>query len=469
MGCGATSQRYAADDEIPASLAAQEAPRAQSTLQDAIPTTVETAGYRQQSSRAPAEVRRVVSASSAAPPAAIPSSASQVKLPSGVRVLALEDFEQLDMLDETPMSSVFRLRHKRTGAVVAGKRIRKGCDTHRSGDYLNEVSMLQKLCRAPNVVSLHGVCDQGLEFWTVMELCPGGRLEPWLQKFPNSARNVARQLLEAIGHLHGRLICHLDLKPDNVLLSGTGDVRVCDFVTACQLQAAGQQLMGNCGTDNYRAPEVASGGAYSGLKADVFSLGRTCKAIEKADPTWQQMTRAARHMTDQDPQNRPAVSGVQAALFAEPDGSRGRMVVDWDSLESVSCQEALSNSSAALKASPFPSSTMAAATAAAVAARPPPMLQRQNQASQNPRVQPQQHEGGDGARRRTLGAPLQPKQAIGGKAAGKAGRAAKKCNSSLCQRLGQCLCNDQVPLELAMARPQDRVGAQKGLRRCNTP
>ena len=44
---------------------------------------------------------------------------------------------------------------RRTGLTLAGKRIRKGCEVHQSGDYLNEVKMLQ-LCKSPYIVTLHG-------------------------------------------------------------------------------------------------------------------------------------------------------------------------------------------------------------------------------------------------------------------------------------------------------------------------
>lgn len=50
-------------------------------------------------------------------------------------------------------------RDRRTGLTLAGKRIRKGCEVHRSGDYLNEVKMLQ-LCKSPYVVTLHGCSAQ---------------------------------------------------------------------------------------------------------------------------------------------------------------------------------------------------------------------------------------------------------------------------------------------------------------------
>ncbi|CAK9094471.1 unnamed protein product [Durusdinium trenchii] len=94
------------------------------------------------------------------------------------------------------MSAVFRLRHRRTGLTVAGKRIQKGCEVHRSG-----------------------VCDTDTDFWTVLELCAGGRLAVFLEKFPRKADPVALQL--------------------------------------CQ---ARQLMMGKCGTPHFRAPEVEGGG-----------------------------------------------------------------------------------------------------------------------------------------------------------------------------------------------------------------
>ena len=60
--------------------------------------------------------------------------------------MELNDFEQLDELDATPMSTVFRLRHRRSGLSVAGKRIRKGCEVHHSGDYLNATWQRLDVC-----------------------------------------------------------------------------------------------------------------------------------------------------------------------------------------------------------------------------------------------------------------------------------------------------------------------------------
>eukprot|EP00931_Biecheleriopsis_adriatica_P089073 TRINITY_DN63261_c0_g1_i1.p1 TRINITY_DN63261_c0_g1~~TRINITY_DN63261_c0_g1_i1.p1 ORF type:complete len:467 (-),score=79.48 TRINITY_DN63261_c0_g1_i1:131-1531(-) len=466
MGCGAASQRYASEEkeelrggQIGSPDAEESRASGASGRRVSRDATSQGAGYRQskQPRKSDVQGQRVISVSSGKPPSAPPPPVQETheEILPGVRRLQFSDFEQLGMLDETPMSSVFRLRHRRSGVTLAGKRIRKGCGVHQSGDYMNEVMMLQKLSKAPYIVSLHGVCDNGADFWTIMELCSGGRLESWLDQFPKSARNIVQQLLEAVCHLHSKLICHLDIKPDNVLLSGTGEVRLCDFVTSCQLQQAGQQLSGNCGTDMYRAPEVAHGTAYCGLKADVYSLGRTFKVVEeRMMPRWQELTNATYHMTLREPHQRPPVLETHAALFGRQ-GAAPRPLepqqVNWDSLESVSCQEAAANSSPLLHAQgmqPGGRATVSAAMAAAAAAatRPPPMASRQGIKGPSAKAQHQERQG------------YAPRVAP-----------VASCKSSLCQRLGSCICQDRVPVGVSMTLPQDRAGAKRGLRRSNTP
>ncbi|CAL1162652.1 unnamed protein product [Cladocopium goreaui] len=323
----------------------------------------------------------------------------------GLRILQLDDFDLLDLLDETPMSAVFRLRHRRTGLTLAGKRIRKGCEVHQSGDYLNEVKMLQ-LCKSPYIVTLHGVCDSGTDFWTVLELCSGGRMEPWLRRFPNTARTVVLQLIEAVKYLHSKLVCHLDLKPDNVLLSGTGDIRLCDFVTSVQLSDAQQQMMGKCGTPQFRAPEVECGGAYNGLKADVFSLGRTLQVAQET-PTkqaWPELVELIPHMLQLEPLQRPGVMEIHSFLTG---GSQSVLKIDWSALGSVRCDEA----------------------------------------------QPRK-------------APVRMGPRGGRNATQQSSAPSKACGSNYCQRLGACICHDRVPTCATIMSPQER---RAQLRRCNTP
>ncbi|OLP89570.1 Sperm motility kinase 2B [Symbiodinium microadriaticum] len=346
------------------------------------------------------------------PPIASPQRYKETAVLPCARRLDLTEFEMLDLIDETPMSAVYRLRHRRTGITVAGKRIQKGCDVHRSGDYLNEVQMLHSLAKSPYIVSLHGIFDSEREFWTVMELCAGGRLSDWLGRYANTAKTIVQQLLEAVCHLHAQLVCHLDIKPDNVLLSGSGEVRLCDFVTACQLQQADQQLSGKCGTVGFRAPEVESGGAYSGLKADVYSLGRTLQIQELGAVRigWPELEEILPYMTKHESLDRPEMKMIQEHLTT---GSQGRQQLDWSSLESISYQQVLAESSLEPRVM--------------VGKAAPP---KERDSVQRPRA--------------------------AGLRAAEAGPAMKACHSSYCRRLGTCICNDRVPATSASMKPQDR-------------
>lgn len=484
MGCGAGSQRYshAEEDTRPAPL-----PRTQQQASSAAGAAVQGASSQQRSEQSRSQRSEP---SRLPPPPPIPSAGARTaKVPAGVPTLDLADFERLEVLDETPMSVVFRFRNRRSGTVVAGKRIRKGCKIHASGDHLNEVRMLQRLSKVSGVVALHGICDDsGPDFWTVLELCSGGRLEAWLDKFPDTAHRVARELLEVVQHLHSLNICHLDIKPDNVLLTNSGNVRLIDFVTACELQAAGQQLVGNCGTEGFKAPEILSGRGYSGILADVFSLGRTLQVIAHADPAWRELAKVSTQMTVEDPQRRPQLAFVHTSLFGGRDvgGSDDGPALDFASLDTVSSREASQDA----RRGPSSVAPPGAMNRSRSLAQPPELRSRWSSAKEvDPRpAKPNGPIGANNTRERPNNQPF-----IGGKVVAsveivrktpvpsqmqsslsKAPRKAPvtnpaiACGSALCARLGSCLCNDNPSAALAQTRPEDRPGARKGLRRSNS-
>lgn len=141
----------------------------------------------------------------------------------------------------------------------------------------------------------------------ITEFADGGDLKRALQHAPESipeaaAAHVARRCLIGLLHCHdhgdrfgdarlrqpaenknslgapglrrtssGRKIVHRDLKPANILLTVDGDVKICDFGTAC-VSDHSTDLASGCGTIAYNSPERASGQTY-GAASDVWSLG----------------------------------------------------------------------------------------------------------------------------------------------------------------------------------------------------
>ncbi|QQP54742.1 Uncharacterized protein FKW44_007668 [Caligus rogercresseyi] len=80
--------------------------------------------------------------------------------------------------------------------------------------------------------------------------------------------------LDALSYLHSNSICHRDVKPKNILLSGPRDIQLCDFGSALQLNERNTSLGGLnsyiC-SRYYRAPELLLGSNAYGLPVDLWS------------------------------------------------------------------------------------------------------------------------------------------------------------------------------------------------------
>lgn len=131
-----------------------------------------------------------------------------------------------------------------------------------------------------NIVELLEVLDSEENVFIVMELCGGGSLVDIVmlyndERIPEShARFYCRQLFEAVAFLHGKGICHRDIRLDNLLLSNTGVLKITDFGHSGSYQP-GWDLFSTTlvGSVYNLSPEQVDGKAYSGEKIDVWSAG----------------------------------------------------------------------------------------------------------------------------------------------------------------------------------------------------
>lgn len=96
----------------------------------------------------------------------------------------------------------------------------------------NEISIL-KILRHPNVVKLLETFDTDKHHLIVMELCPGGDLLNYVRKRrklnEKYAKFVFKQIMEGITYLHQNGVVHRDIKLDNILLDGHGNIKIADF------------------------------------------------------------------------------------------------------------------------------------------------------------------------------------------------------------------------------------------------
>jgi serine/threonine protein kinase len=155
--------------------------------------------------------------------------------------------------------------------------------------FQSEIETLRKL-NHPNIVQLFGFGEQDGRMFYGMELIDGNSLEEELGKGRRfDWREVVRIALEvcrALRHAHDRGVIHRDLKPGNLLLASSGQVKLSDFGIArlfgnTRLTSVGSII----GTAEYMAPEQAAGRAIE-PRTDLYSLGAVMYALLARRPVF---------------------------------------------------------------------------------------------------------------------------------------------------------------------------------------
>ena len=130
----------------------------------------------------------------------------------------------------------------------------------------------------PNIVSVYdrGSSEDGT-YYIVMEYVPGGTLKERILREgsldPSAAAELGSQVARALGSAHEKGVIHRDIKPQNVLLTDTGDAKVTDFgIARAATATTTSQSNLILGTAGYMSPEQAKGEPV-GPQSDLYSLG----------------------------------------------------------------------------------------------------------------------------------------------------------------------------------------------------
>ena len=132
---------------------------------------------------------------------------------------------------------------------------------------------IQARLNHPNLAHLYSFFKEGEAFYIVMEFVNGiplSRLYPmsWQQALP-----IFRQILDSLEYAHSLGVLHRDIKPDNIMVSPRGEVKVMDFGIAHVLGSVRQTREKSIvGTLEYVCPEQIAGKAIS-PRSDIYSLG----------------------------------------------------------------------------------------------------------------------------------------------------------------------------------------------------
>lgn len=177
------------------------------------------------------------------------------------------------------MGAVYLAEQPGLGREVAIKQLIGSADPVALRRFLQEAQVMARASH-PNLVQVHDLELMGAENYIVLEFIRGQSLREWMMRGPVSppqAFAVMHGILQALDYAHKRAIVHRDMKPENVLISDEGVVKVADFGIARLMDdpavgGTATKTGTTVGTPQYMSPEQVASSKVDG-RSDLYSSG----------------------------------------------------------------------------------------------------------------------------------------------------------------------------------------------------
>jgi len=213
---------------------------------------------------------------------------SLVNCTSGSNEISVGDrfrhYKLTQLLGNGGMGQVFKAERSdgKIDQIVAIKFLHPLFDKYQSGKLLHQEAQILANLNHPNIASIYDICETGNgRTFIVMEYITGVTLDVYLQQNTLSLGNklsLFNQIADAVLEAHSNQIIHADIKPENVLITESGQAKLIDFGIVQPLldfnQTAPQYIKKYLTTMsvNYASPQQISGGKAT-IAGDIYSLG----------------------------------------------------------------------------------------------------------------------------------------------------------------------------------------------------
>lgn len=201
----------------------------------------------------------------------------------------MEKYEKIAKIGEGSYGIVFKCRNRDNSQLVAIKKyVETEDDPLIKKIALREIRMLKQL-KHPNLINLIEVFRRKRKLHLVFEYCEHTVLDI-LNKNPNGVpdnltKKIIWQTLQGINFCHRHNCIHRDVKPENILLTKEGIVKLCDFGFARTLSPA-ENYTDYVATRWYRAPELLVGDTQYGPSVDVWAIGCVTAELMRGEALW---------------------------------------------------------------------------------------------------------------------------------------------------------------------------------------
>lgn len=189
-------------------------------------------------------------------------------------------YELIERVGMGGMAVVYKAKDIMLGRFVAVKILRE--EFKENEDFIRRFKIESQAAASlshQNITQIYDVGEEDGLHYIVMEYLEGQTLKNYIQEKGGAlswkeAANFSMQICRALEHAHSKHVVHRDIKPQNIVLTESGKLKVADFGIA---RAANNTTTVNIGSSavgsaHYLSPEQARGG-YTDLRSDIYSLG----------------------------------------------------------------------------------------------------------------------------------------------------------------------------------------------------
>lgn len=229
-------------------------------------------------------------------------------------------YEILEKIGTGGMSDVYKAKDHKLNRLVAVKVLKQ--EFSENANFVSKFRIEAQAAAGlahPNIVNVYDVGEEEGIYYIVMELVEGITLKKYIEKKSRlsvkEAVSIGIQVSMGIEAAHNNHIIHRDIKPQNIIISKEGKVKVTDFGIA--KAATSNTITSNVmGSVHYTSPEQARGG-YSDEKSDIYSLGVTMFEMLTGRVPFNGETTVAiaiKHIQEEMPSPRDYVPGIPVSV-----------------------------------------------------------------------------------------------------------------------------------------------------------